>query len=50
MYFMLYDQFKTYSNIVCPMVETLPNRTAKIRFKMKPSEMISFYVYVGGEG
>lgn len=50
MYFMLYDQFKTYSNIVCPMVETLPNNTARIRFKIKPSETLSFYVYVGGEG
>lgn len=50
MYFMLYDQFKTYSNIVCPMVETTSGRTAIIRFKIKPSETLSFYVYVGGEG
>lgn len=48
-YFYFYDQFKTYSNIVCPMVETSLG-TAKIRFKMKPSETVSFYVYVGGEG
>lgn len=46
-YFALYDQFKTYSNIVCPRVETYSG-SCKIRFKMKPSEMISFYVYIGG--